>query len=146
MSKILSFSEVDNGIQPSGFPGYKKLVDSMYRQTGTKNVDLQTTKDIGGWAGNQDYKLTGLITSDECKWSFQGQITAGQNDFNFEWYEWGVRDPMLRKPFSEGWRLSLPWKEITTMGISVFGPLAGGQDYGISFYGSRAVEDGGLWQ
>lgn len=123
----LNFSEVDIGLQPHDFRGYSSMVKSMYKRNGTLSVDLRHVKDIGGWAGNQTYRLKGEIISDECEWSFSGYVGAYDNPFDFNSLPWGVRKY---------------WKEVVTR---LIGSVKGGQDYNISFRGNRPVYDGGKW-
>ncbi len=123
----VNFSEVDIGLSPKDFQGYTSLVQSMYKKQGTKPVDLRKSKDIGGWAGHTTYRLKGKITSDTCKWEFEGYIGAFDDTFDFNSMPWGTRDY---------------WKEIVTR---LIGYIPGGQTYDIHYAGRRQVKDGGTW-
>ena len=123
----LDFSEVDIGLQPKDFQGYTAAVQSMYKKVGVRYVDLRRSVDIGKWAGHQTYRLKGTITSDTCKWDFDGYVGAYNNSFDFNSMPWGVR---------------AYWKEIVTRAI---GAVNAGSNYDIAFYGHRTVKDSGRW-
>src|SRR5262245_56940328 len=75
-SVSVGFDEVDIGLKPRDFPGYAREVQSMYKKVGTRTANLTAKRDIGGWAGQLDYALEGYITSDACKWTFEGTVQA----------------------------------------------------------------------
>ncbi len=126
----LSFGEIDVGLEPRDFPGFDLLLEMYYKQEVTVFVDLSNYVDIGGWAGNINYRLNGTFKSDECEWEFSGYVGADPNYFDFNSKPWGDR-PLI--------------DEIVTQMIGKFGPMLGGENYLIHFHGIRSVYDSGKW-
>jgi hypothetical protein len=130
----VDFDEVDIGLKPADFtgygdyPAYQDLVKSMYRKNGALDVDTRIVKDIGGWAGNATYGLTGTITSTGYVWEFSGYIWLYDDEFNFDSKDWGVRKK---------------WAEVVTRMI---GALPAGKKYDIRYKGNRMVTDRGTWK
>ncbi len=130
----VDFDEVDIGLKPAdftgykGYPAYQDFVKSMYRKNGTLDVDTRIVKDIGsGWAGKVTYSLKGTIKSTAYEWKFSGYIGAYDDKFDFDKQPWGERQR---------------WAEVVTRMI---GALPAGKKYDIEFKGHRAVTDRGTW-
>lgn len=132
-TKIIAFSEVDNGIHPSEFPDWNEKLNSIRGKNITLAINMTSLpQNVGGGPGRITFQLRGSIKSDACKWKLEdGSIKANDEMFDFNKLPWGVR--------------KLHNEVFTRVGGAI-GHATGGRDFFMKFYGERKVNYEGVWK
>ena len=128
LTKIIAFSEIDNGIHPADFPGFDDVISEAC-PCSKRSVNLTSlNQNVGGGPGRITFQLSGSVQADGFGWSFSGEIRANDEEFDFNWLPWGVRT----------W-----YNEIFTRVGGAIGHGLRGHDFLMRFYGSRKASFSG---